>query len=296
MIVSASRRTDIPAYYMSWFMNRVAAGWCDVPNPYNPRQVSRLSLRREDVEAFVFWTRAPGALSEALPKLDGMDYPSYATITVTAYPKDLEPFLPPLERRLDDFRRLSDLAGPRRCVWRYDPVILSNWTNDAWHRETFGRIARALQGHSSRVVLSYLDLYRKTGRRLRKLETEGFRLAGHEPLSPAVSSLMRDLAAIAAEHGFSAQTCAEEDTAESWKISPGRCIDPGLLNDIYGLKLPCRKDPGQRKACLCTVSRDMGIADTCLAGCAYCYATSSHEAAAARRKRHSPGASALLGV
>ena len=146
MIISASRRTDIPAFYADWFINRVREGSCEVPNPFNPRQVATISLKPEDVDSIVFWTRSPRPLFRHLRELDGRGFFYYFQYTLLDYPAVIDSHTPPAWRALDTFRALADRIGPERVVWRYDPIVLSEITPPEYHLETFGRLAAALRG------------------------------------------------------------------------------------------------------------------------------------------------------
>ena len=141
MIISASRRTDIPALYSKWFMNRIRAGYCRVPNPRNTKQVSRVSLRPSDVEAIVFWSKNPAPLLPHLRELDSSGFRYYFQFSLNDYPWALEPNLPSLSDRTDTFKDLGRILGPSRVVWRYDPIIISNLTPFEYHREMFAWIA-----------------------------------------------------------------------------------------------------------------------------------------------------------
>lgn len=133
LIISASRRTDIPAFYSEWFMNRISAGFCLVPNPFNPTQVSTVSLAQDDVDAIVFWSRDPRPLMLHLDELDSMGYAYVFQFTINGYPSLLEPGVPKLEVAISTLVELADMIGPSRIVWRYDPIILSNITSPKYH-------------------------------------------------------------------------------------------------------------------------------------------------------------------
>ena len=163
MIISASRRTDIPAFYAEWLMNRLREGYCLVPNPFNPRQIARISLVPESVDAIVFWSKNPALMLRFLPVLEGMGYRFYFLFTLNAYPKALEPNLPPLKERISTFIELSTRLGPRRVIWRYDPIILSNRTDASYHREAFEGLCQKLAVHTKRVIISIIKRTRPWG-------------------------------------------------------------------------------------------------------------------------------------
>lgn len=295
MIISASRRTDIPALYSHWFMNRVRAGWCLVPNPMNPRQVSHVSLKPDDVDAIVFWSKNPAPMLAHLDELDNSGFRYYFQFTINDYPEALEPGIPSLDDRIPTFLKLNEHVGPLRVIWRYDPIILSNMTNVDLHREKFASIARRLQGATHRVMVSIVHFYKKSERRLSKLEQSGFSFDKEAVSSHHIGFLIRDLASIAKQHNMEAFTCASERDFTEFGMPPGRCIDGSLLHRLWGLPGNYPKDPYQRKHCRCSVSKDIGINDTCIQGCPYCYSTMSNEIAQRRYKEHNPDSPALWG-
>ncbi|MGB4338202.1 MAG: DUF1848 domain-containing protein [Bacillota bacterium] len=294
MIISASRRTDIPAFYSEWFMNRIRAGYCLVANPFNPKQLSRVSLLPGDVDAIVFWSKNPAPLVRHLNELDAAGYRYYFQYTICDYPAELELHVPPLDHRIATARRLADLLTPRRVIWRYDPIIVSNNTDIAYHRRAFSRLAAALEGATTRVVVSLADYYAKVRRNLGNLERAGWRFQECSDMETECRELLAWMAQTASEHGMEIQSCSEAVSLADIGIKAGKCIDDGLLNELWGIPLS-RKDPGQRDACLCAVSKDIGANDTCLHGCRYCYATASLARAQARRRMHDPASPILVG-
>lgn len=295
MIISASRRTDIPAFYSEWFMNRLRAGWCLVPNPRNMKQVSRVSLDPQEVDAIVFWSKNPVPMLPHLDELDRMGFRYYFQFSLNDYPRELEPNIPCLDERLRTFLNLSQHIGALRVVWRYDPIIISNRTPIEFHRERFSWIAEELRGATHRVVVSIVDFYEKTEQRLSQLEQEGFSFDKEAASSTNMVSLLKDLATIAKKQDMEIFTCAEEHDFNEVGIPPSRCIDERLLNRGWSLNLRYRKDPTQRKFCLCMVSKDIGINDTCIHGCPYCYSTRNYALAKRRHSEHDPDSPALWG-
>ena len=293
MIISASRRTDIPAFYAEWFMQRIRAGFCTVPNPFNAGQVSTVSLAPEDVDAIVFWTRFPRPLLPHLGELDDRGYRYYFQFTLLGYPRALETHRPDVGRTVVAFRDLAAHTGPERVIWRYDPILLSAELDATYHRRRFRELASALAGSTQRCVISLVDLYAKARRRLEQ--------PGHPPLvdketwvhDPAFEDLMRSLADIAQRYGMEITSCAETVDLRPCGIRPGKCVDDDLLHQLFGLDILAKKDPSQRPQCGCVVSKDIGQYNTCLFGCQYCYATSSFDAARRRYARHDPSASCL---
>ncbi len=292
MIISASRRTDLPAFYADWLAARLRAGSCTVHNPFNPRQRSCVSLLPEDVEAIVFWTRDARPLFDQLDGLERRGYRFYFQYTVTAYGPPLEPRAPPPDLAVATCRTLAARLRPGSVVWRYDPILLGPAFPAAWHREQFGRLARALEGACRRVVVSPLVRYRKTDRRVGALYRFGHDLAEEVTGEPSLPGLLAGLRAIADERGLEIEACAVDWSAHG--IPPTRCVDDRLLATLFGGTWPNATDRGQRPGCRCLPSKDIGATDTCRFGCAYCYATVSDAAAARRAARHDPEAPSLV--
>jgi len=274
-IISASRRTDIPAFYSEWFMDRIREGHCLVPNPFNAKQVSRVSLKPQDVQAIVFWTRDPKPLIKYLPELDQKGYRYYFQYTIIGYPRSIEPKTPPIDDAIKTFRKLSELIGKDRVIWRYDPIFYSNETPKEWHIKQLSYLIEKLKSHTKRLVISFIDPYRKTKIRMNKETGSNFRLAPYAFEVAAYDKLIEWIGKQAASAGLEVRTCAEDASLERLGIKHGKCIDDNLIGKTWGITVSKRKDPSQRKLCGCVVSKDIGVNNTCLFGCKYCYATSN---------------------
>jgi DNA repair photolyase len=288
MIISASRRTDIPAFYGRWFLKRLEAGYCEVANPFNPKQVSRISLVPEDVDALVFWTRYPASLMDALPHIRGRGYHTAFLYTIVDYPEILEPAAPPLEKRIEAFKGLVRECGSEAVVWRYDPVILSDLTPSAYHVERFTAIADALQGFTNRVIVSLFAPYRSVLRRLEKIPEINI----HEHDEATARDTVQTLAAEAQTRGLEMQSCADPRIEAVAGVRPGACISEDLLRGAG--TIPQRRAANQRRHCRCLESRDIGAYETCLFNCRYCYATHDPDTARANSRRHDPNAAMLI--
>lgn len=293
MIISASRRTDIPAFYAEWFINRVRAGFCTAPNPFNKNQVSRISLRASDVEVIVFWTRNSKPLMRYLEELDDHGFRYYFQYTVMGNPRLLDPNAPSREQAVEAFKCLSDKIGPARVIWRYDPIVLSNITDVSFHRQTFASIAMALKGFTKRSVVSFVDIYQTISTRMRRLESSNLRVVPIE--NGHLQEISRALVDIAVSNDMSLVSCAEELDLRPYGVQPGKCIDDSLISQVFGLTVTNRKDPNQREACGCVLSKDIGMYDTCPFNCAYCYATRSLENVERNRAQHNPQSPSLVG-
>lgn len=271
MIVSVSRRTDVPALYSDWFFARLRAGFALVRNPMNPRQVSRIALDGEHADAFVFWSKNPAPMLAQLPEIGARPY--YFQFTLTPYGADIEGALPDKRVLMDTFARLSDAIGPDRVIWRYDPILLTPRYDAAFHLRAFEAMARRLHPHTRRVTVSFIDSYRH----IQRAATE---LGIVFPDAQQQISLLKPLAACAQSFGLSVDTCCEAEDFSALGVTHAHCIDAQLLSRIAGLPAAALRDPNQRANCGCAASVDIGAYDTCTHGCRYCYATHSLRAAA----------------
>ncbi len=292
MIISASRRTDIPAFYAEWFMRRVRAGYCEVPNPMNPRQVARISLVPEDVDAIVFWTRSPAPLLPRLAELDALGLHYYFQFTLCGYGSPIEQKNPSVANAIDAFKRLSSRIGPQRVIWRYDPLVFSEVTTVNFHLKNFENLAAALKGFTDRCVVSVWDNYRKLTRRLEALSAQGLHL--RQPGEGELDSLMPCLVELCRGNGMEIVSCAEEIDLERYGVKRGKCVDDELIRRLFGIEVSPKKDGAQRSACACVQSRDIGMYDTCRFGCSYCYATTSFPAADANHQKHDRDSASLI--
>ncbi|MDR1388857.1 MAG: DUF1848 domain-containing protein [Treponema sp.] len=274
MIISASRRCDIPRFQFDWFLERLDAGFVEVRNPFNAAQIRRVSLLPGDVDALVFWTRDPVSIAEHGADMEKRGCPFYVMVTITGYPAMLEPKAPPEDAVIDAMRRLAERFGISRVAWRYDPVLLSTVTDAEFHRDNFAALASKLNGAAGRVIISVYDDYAASRRRLAALErmpADQFKLLPHYDgdgrITPELRRLLADLPGISRDNGMTMQSCAEAEDLSALGIRPGACIDGDLaLRGIAG------KDKNQRPHCLCAAAADIGSYGPCPAGCVYCYA------------------------
>ncbi len=288
MIVSASYRTDIPAFHAAWLLARIQAGFAEVRNPYGGAPY-RVSLAAGNAAAFVLWTRN---MKPLLPDLRAVAdrAPFMVQFTITGYPRALEPHVIDAEAAVAQVAQLRAHWGPRAVVWRYDPILASSLTPPEVHRAGFAKLAAALKGQVDEVVISFADLYRKSARNLAAAARQhGFTWRDPEPQEKR--ALLTELTTIAAEHAMRLTLCTEPQLA-SGDTRPARCIDAERLSDIAGRPILARQK-GNRDGCLCAESRDIGAYDTCAQGCVYCYAVESHARAAKRIRGIDPDSASL---
>jgi hypothetical protein len=292
MIISASYKTDIPAFYGDWLMGRLDAGYCHVVNPYG-RQVHRVDLRPEAVDGFVFWTRNLAPFMAHLAEIRRRGLPFVVQYTLTGYPRALEAATIAPGRAQGQIRAVAADYGPRAAVWRYDPILVTSLTPPDWHRANFARLADALAGAVDEVVVSFAQIYRKTGRNL----AAAARRHGFDWRDPPIEekwALLADLATLAAARGMRLTLCAQPDLVTE-KVGAARCIDAERLSAVASRPVAARLK-GNRPGCLCAEARDIGDYDSCPHGCVYCYAVASRSAAQRRRRAHDPAAEMLIGA
>lgn len=289
VIVSASYRTDIPAFHSRWFLGRLAAGSCQVANPYGGPDYT-VRLDREAVDGFVFWTRNPAPFTEALTIVREQAYPFILQQTITGYPRAIDAATPSAAQGVAALRQVAYRYGTRAAVWRYDPIVFTDLTPPAWHRETFTTLANELAGTVDEVVVSFLQVYRKTRRNLDRAARDGG-FTWRDPADAEKSVLLRGLAGIAAEHGLRLTLCGQAPLLAEG-IGEARCIDAGRLSDVAGRAVAAAAKP-HRSGCACARSTDIGAYDTCPHGCAYCYAVADRERAKARVAAQDPAGDSL---
>lgn len=298
MIISASRRTDIPAIYSDWFMNRVRDGFFHRVNPFNSNQVSGFSLKPEDVDAICFWTKNPRPLMKHLDELDERGLKYYFQFTLNPYDKTLEPNVPSLQERISTMIELAGRIGAERVVWRYDPVILSSVTPVAWHLEQTEQISSQLKNAANRLVFSFYDFYGKGQGRLNKaLQGTGIKLeditaSDHRDVLEQIARGFKD---VASRYDLQIFSCSEDIDLDSIGIQHGACIDGTLISKLTGSDAVSSKDKNQRESCGCVESADMGMYNTCHFRCAYCYANFNEGMIENNCRKHYPESPSLLG-
>lgn len=287
MIISASRRTDIPALYSDWFINRLNSGYLYVKNPMNSMQVSKVIFTPETVDCIVFWTKNPAPMLDKLKQIKNIPY--YFHFTVTAYDSQIEKNLPAKNTVVDTFKKLSDITGPDRIIWRYDPVFFTSEFDTAKHQLVFEHLAESLSGFTHTCMFSYLTPYNKCKKNMRHL---CYTIPG---IQDGISFALT-LSSIAKSQNITLKSCAMINEFSDAGIVRGRCIDPDLVESISGRTINHRKDPSQRDHCLCAYSIDIGAYNTCTNGCIYCYANYDPAMACKNQALHNPGSELLSGI
>lgn len=288
MILSVSRRTDIPNYYSEWFFNRIKEGFVYVRNPMNVHRVGKITISPEVVDCIVFWTKNPEPMINRLDELAEYNY--YFQFTLTGYGRDMEcNVLHKKERMIPVFRELSKRIGKQKVIWRYDPIIFTRKYTPEYHLKAFEQIATALRGYTEKCVISFVDEYAKNKKNMELLDS--YELDKSELLEFA-----KNISQIAKANGMSIGSCAESIDLDECGIEHNCCIDKALIEEITGIKLKAGKDKNQRQACGCMESVDIGTYNTCKNGCKYCYANYSEESVVKNCSTYAPDSPILCGV
>lgn len=291
MIISASYKTDIPAFYGEWFANRLRAGFCMMRNPMNRKPI-RVSLLPTHVEGIVFWTKNFRPFLKHLDAVRSLGIPFYVQYTINGYPRSLENNVVDWQKSVQAVRTLVEEFGPRVVVWRYDTILFSSQTPTEFHLRNFTEIASSLEGLVDEAVISFMQLYRKTERNLNQMaEVHGN--PWHDPSAEAKRELGAKLYRIGQKHEIELTVCSQPDLITVQ--APARCIDTRRLSDVAGRAITV-KTFGNRPGCECAASRDIGDYDTCPHGCVYCYAVRSQSLAVERFRAHDPHAPFLFSL
>ena len=284
MIINTGQRTDIPAFYADWFVNRLKAGFVLVRNPYNLRSVTRYRLSPEVVDLIGFCTKNPAPM---LPHMDLLrPYGQYWYVTITPYGKEIEPGVPDKREVLDSFRRLSDTVGQDRMGWRYDPVFISGEYPAERHIRAFEYMAQTLSGYTRTAVISFVDLYEKTKRNFPEVR----------PVTAEQRLLLgKAFVEIAGQYGMTLRPCGEGDELAPFGADCSGCMTVAVYEQALGRRLKVPKTAPARKECACYLGGDIGAYNTCGHLCRYCYA--NYDAATVRKNlaAHDPESPLLIG-
>jgi hypothetical protein len=281
MILSVSRRTDIPAFYGEWFINRLTTAEVMVRNPMNARQVTVIPLSPENVDCIVFWTKNPSDFLQYLDQIDSLGYKYYFLFTLNSYDKGIEENVDYKKKIIQTFQQLSNRIGPERVIWRYDPIILSSRYDLAYHSKGYEYLAKTLAGYTQECVISFLDQYKKIESNMRRLDVMTPEFSDIEIIADRLSSISR-------QYGMRMSSCAHKFDLSRYNISHSKCIDDDLIEKVTGRKIRVKKDPSQREVCGCVESRDIGSYNTCQHFCRYCYANCGRDAVRKNIEQYDP--------
>lgn len=286
MIIQTGMRTDIPAFYSEWLMNRIQEGFVMVRNPYNPVQVTKYNLSPEVVDLIAFCTKNPTPM---LPHMDKLNpYGQYWFVTITPYGKDIEPNVPDKKIVMESFKRLSDLIGIDSVGWRYDPILIDATHTVEWHLAEFEKMAATLSGYTRTCVISFIDIYKKVERNF----PEAKEICRKDRIT-----IGKALIEIAAQYGMTIRPCAEGDDLAMYGADCSGCMTVATFeNALHNrLVIPKRKLNQRNGACACVLGVDIGAYDTCGHLCKYCYANTDAVLVKKNMRNHNPKSPFLIG-
>lgn len=284
MIINTGMRTDIPAYYSEWFLNRIRAGYVLVRNPYYPSQVTKYRLTPDVVDVLAFCTKNPAPMFPFLKELG--TFRQFWFVTITPYGKEIEPNVPDKTVVLESFQKLSDCVGSKAVAWRYDPVFVTEKYSLAYHIETFQAMAETLRGYTSQVVISFIDLYQKT----KKNFWEVRKVAQREE-----TQLAKAFVRIGKQNDMTIKSCFERKELADCGVDISGCMTKEVLEQAIGEELDAPKKRNPRLECNCLLGNDIGMYNTCEHFCRYCYANYDSQTVIYNRKHHNPESPFLIG-
>jgi len=283
-IISASRRTDIPAFYGEWFIDKLNRGVAGYENPFNNNKYY-VSLKPEDVNYFIFWSNNFIPFCGKLKIIEQRGYKFYFNYTINNYPSIFEPNLPETEALINNLKNLSDKYSPKSINWRYDPIIITNNTNFDYHLKNFNELLKKLSGYIERCYFSYVFLYDKVKKRFNELILKN-NINLSEINNEQKINFANKLADMAESYNVKMYSCCGDYLAQN-KIKKASCIDSNILSDLFNDKNVYKSKP-TRKECGCSESIDIGRYDSCLHNCVYCYANSNLPLIKKNYKLHNP--------
>ena len=286
MIISASRRTDIPAFYGDWFINRLKAGYVCVRNPLSKKNITKIPLSPENVDCIVFWTKDPAPFLKKIDYLDREGYKYYFLFTINPYNVSFEKNVRDKDEIIRTFKKLSERIGINKVIWRYDPVIFTEEINPEYHKRHFEYFTDNLNGYTKRCIISFLDQYKKVKQNMSNIKII-------DPDINIKNNIIEYFSETAFNRNIELFNCASGDDFLQYNVRKSMCIDDKLIEDITGYRIKTKKDSSQRKECLCIESRDIGAYNTCMHDCNYCYANVNKNTVIHNYKNYDPDSEVL---
>lgn len=284
MIINTGCRTDIPAFYSKWLINRIKEGYVMVRNPYNPSQVTKYSLSPDVVDCLAFCTKNPEPILKYLEELD--IYRQYWFVTITPYGKDIEPNVPEKEKVIESFKKLSNHIGIDSIGWRYDPIFLNNEFTVSKHIESFKKFAKELKGYTRDCTISFLDLYEKVKRNAPGLKP---------PSKEEKIEIAKAFVKIGKENDMIIHGCLEGTFLSEYGVDCKGCMSQEIVEKSIGESLKPPKKKNIREGCNCLLGNDIGAYDSCGHLCKYCYANTNERLVKENMKKHIETSPFLIG-
>lgn len=284
MIINTGCRTDIPAFYSKWLMNRIREGYVLVRNPYYKSQVTKYSLSPDVVDCLAFCTKNPKPMLQYLDELD--KYKQYWFVTITPYGKDIEPMVPDKEDVIRSFKVLSKRIGVDSIGLRYDPIFIGNGFDVKIHIDCFEEITRSLKGYTHNCTISFLDLYEKVKRNAPNIKP---------PTKEEQIELAKEFSRIGKENDMTIHSCCEKDYLSKYGLKCNGCMSQEIVEKSIKCSLNPPKKKNLRSECNCLMGNDIGAYNTCGHLCKYCYANANKGLVLENMKKHNENSPFLIG-
>ena len=284
MIINTGCRTDIPAFYAKWLMNRIQEGYVLVRNPYNPNQVTKYNLSPEVVDCLAFCTKNPGPMLTYLDELD--IYKQYWFVTITPYGKDIEPNVPDKKKVMESFKKLSNHIGVDSIGWRYDPIFIGDGFDVNKHITCFGNMAKELKGYTHNCTISFLDLYEKVKRNAPNI---------NPPTKEEQIEMAKAFSKIGKENNMVIHACCEKTYLSQYGLQCNGCMSQEIVEKAINNTLHPPKRKNLRQECNCLMGNDIGAYNTCGHLCKYCYANANKQFVIENMKKHDDNSPFLIG-
>lgn len=284
MIINTGCRTDIPAFYSKWLMNRIREGYVLVRNPYNPINVTKYSLSPDVVDCLAFCTKNPEPMLKYMDELNV--YKQYWFVTITPYGKDIEPNVPDKEKVIESFKKLSKHIGINSIGWRYDPIFIGAGFNVNKHIECFEKMAKKLNGYTHDCTISFLDLYEKVKKNSPELKP---------PTNDEQIAIAKAFSKIGKENNMIIHGCCEKTFLKDYGLDISGCMSKEIVEKAIGYSLNSPKLKTIRENCNCLMGNDIGAYNTCLHLCKYCYANYNKELVLENIRKHDDNSPFLIG-
>ena len=285
MIINVGGRTDIVNYYTPWLLNRLEEGYAYSRNPFARENVYKLSLKSEDVDCLLFCSKNYQPILKHIGDIDEK-YNILCNYTITAYGKDIEPKVPPINQSIKTLKRLSDIVGVNKILWRYDPILLSEKYTVEKHLETFEYMAEKISPFVYRCIFSFVDMYKKVEENMPEI----IPFTDEDKVK-----LLKGIGEISKKYNLYTQTCATNENYEKYGIHAAGCTTREILEQAHNVVYKNVKGTGIRENCQCIPSRDIGAYNSCLSECKYCYANRKPDIPKKVIKMHNEKSPLLLG-
>ena len=284
MILNTGNRTDIPAFFSDWFFNRIQEGFVCVRNPYFPHQVTKYILDPQAIDIICFCTKNPKPMLSRLDLIK--DYKQFWFVTITPYNQTIEPYVPNKNEIIRSFIELSKKIGSHCIGWRYDPIFLNDYYTIEYHLRIFEKMYQKLTGYTHQCVISFIDLYQKTKKNFKEVQ---------EVNQKDQIYLCQKFVEIGKKYNFEIYTCHENESLKTTGVYTSGCMNQQIIERALGHSLKLPKINEARQGCRCLLNNDIGIYNTCLHGCLYCYANYDRVTVLKNIKKHNKKSPFLIG-